>query len=56
MIGNIYPPIACLPPGYEPGAGDGVAAAARQRGRFGLGTLWFDDATSGSLRRIANAA
>jgi hypothetical protein len=29
---------------------------ARQRGRFGLGTFWIDDATSGSRRRIAVAA
>jgi hypothetical protein len=55
-IGNIYSPIAWLPPGYEPGTGDGVASAARQRGLFGLGTFWFDDATSGSRRRIAIAA
>jgi hypothetical protein len=55
-IGNIYSPIAWLPPGYEPGTGDGVASAARQRGLFCLGTFWFDDATSGSRRRIAIAA
>ncbi len=55
-IGNIYSPIAWLPPGYEPGTGDGVASAARQRGLFGLETFWFDDATSGSRRRIAIAA
>ncbi len=48
-IGSIYSPIAWLPPGYEPGAGDGVASAARQRGRFCRGTFWFDDATLGSL-------
>ncbi len=29
---------------------------ARQRGRFGLGTFWIDDSTSGSRRRIAVAA
>ncbi len=56
VIGNFYSPIAWLLPGYEPGAGDGVASAARQRGLFGLGTFWFDDATSGSLWRIAIAA
>ncbi len=55
-IGNIYSPIAWLPPGYEPGASDGVASAARQGGLFGLGTFWFDYATSGSRRRIAIAA
>jgi hypothetical protein len=55
-IGNIYSPIAWLPPGYEPCACDGVASAALQLGLFGLGTLWFDDATSGSRRRIAIAA
>jgi hypothetical protein len=41
-IGNIYSPIAWLPPGYEPGVGDGVqevASAAWQRGLFGLGTF-----------------
>jgi hypothetical protein len=45
---KVYCPNAWLPPGYEPGAGDGVASAARQRGLFGLGTFWFDDATSRS--------
>ncbi len=55
-IRNIYSPIAWLPPGYKPGAGDGVASAGRQMGRLGLGTFWFDNATSGSLRRIAIAA
>jgi hypothetical protein len=52
----IESPIAWLPPGYEPGTGDGVASAARQRDRFGLGTFWLEDATSGSRRRIAIAA
>jgi hypothetical protein len=55
-IGNIYFSIAWLPPEYEPGAGDGVASAARQRGLFGLGTFWFDDTTSGSRRKVAIAA
>ncbi len=55
-IRDIYSPIAWLPPGHEPGPGDGMAAAARQRGRFGLGTLWFDEATSASRRRIARIA
>jgi hypothetical protein len=54
-IGKIYSPIAWLPPGYEPGAGDGVASAARQRGRFGLGTFWFDDATSENRKRSLHA-
>ncbi len=54
-IRKIYCPIAWLQPGYDPGASGGVATAARQRGLFGLGTLWFDDATSGSRRRIAIA-
>jgi hypothetical protein len=45
---KIYLPIAWLPPGNDPGAGGGVATLAQQRGRFGLGTFWNEDATSGS--------
>ncbi len=55
-IWRVYCPIPWLPPGHDPGAGGGVATTALQRGLFGLGTFWFDDATSGSLRRIAVAA
>jgi hypothetical protein len=45
---KIYQTIAWLPPGHDPGAGGGVATLARQRGRFGLGAFWNEDATSGS--------
>jgi hypothetical protein len=55
-IGRVYCPIAWLPPGHDPGAGGGVATTAQQRGLFGLGTFWFDDAASGSRRRIAVVA
>jgi hypothetical protein len=37
----------------NPGADDGVAATALQRGL--IGHFWFDDATSGSLWRIVVA-
>jgi hypothetical protein len=37
-----------MSPGHDPGAGGGVATLARQRGRFGLGIFWNEDATSGS--------
>jgi hypothetical protein len=43
----------CRQPGHDPVAGGGVATTARL---FGLGTFWFDDATSESRRRIAVAA
>ncbi len=49
-IGRVYCPIVCLPPGHGPGAGGVVAASARQQGRYGLGTFWIEDATSGPLR------
>ncbi len=55
-IGRIFCKIAWLPPGHDPGAGGCMAITARQLGLFGLGAFWFDDAISGSLRRITAAA
>jgi hypothetical protein len=58
-IGRVYCPIAPGAPGCRQGMILAQVAAWQLlpcSGAFCLGTFWFDDATSGSLRRITVAA